>query len=172
MRTGGGRRCRPDFRHQQSTTKAKKVNSGVGSIKAAKKQLELVSPKSVPKVKDRAGGEKVHLKKRKILGDDVAEGSQPKVSKRASINGGILGVGFKVANLDGYIAGQVICGAGKKHKAKACGKCEGCLRENCGLCKFCLDKPCFGGNNIIKQKCLERACTDPQTTRCEACLLD
>ena len=148
------------------------MNSGVGSIKAAKKQLELVSPKSVPKVKDRAGGEKVHLKKRKILGDDVAEGSQPKVSKRASINGGILGVGFKVADLDGYIAGQVICGAGKKHKDKACGKCEGCLRENCGLYKFCLDKPCFGGSCILKQKCLERACTESQTTRCEACLLD
>jgi len=148
-------------------------NPGVGSPKAAKKQLELVSPKSVPKMKDRAGGEKVHLKKRKILGDDVAEVTEPKVSKRASIKGGILGVGFKAADLEGYIAGrQVVCGAGKKHKAKACGKCEGCLRENCGLCKFCLDKPCFGGSNLRKQKCQERACTDPQTSRCEACLLD
>ena len=173
VRTGGGRRCRPDFRHQHSTTKAKKVNWGVGSPKAATKQLQLVSPKSVPKIKDRAGGEKVHLKRRKILGDDVAEGSEPKVSKRASINGGILGVGFKAADLEGYIAGrQVVCGAGKKHKAKACGKCEGCLRENCGLCKFCLDKPCFGGSNLRKQKCQERACTDPQTSRCEACLFD
>ena len=171
--TGGGRRCRPDFRHQHSTTKAKKVNWGVGSPKAATKQLQLVSPKSVPKIKDRAGGEKVHLKRRKILGDDVAQGSEPKVSKRASKNGGILGVGFKVADLEGFIAGrQVVCGAGKKHKAKACGKCEGCLRENCGLCKFCLDKPCFGGSNLRKQKCQERACTDPQTSRCEACLLD
>ena len=173
VRTGGGRRCRPDFRHQHSTTKAKKVNWGVGSPKAATKQLQLVSPKSVPKIKDRAGGEKVHLKRRKILGDDVAQGSEPKVSKRASKNGGILGVGFKVADLEGFIAGrQVVCGAGKKHKAKACGKCEGCLRENCGLCKFCLDKPCFGGSNLRKQKCQERACTDPQTSRCEACLLD
>ena len=173
VRTGGGRRCRPDFRHQHSTTKAKKVNWGVGSPKAATKQLQLVSPKSVPKIKDRAGGEKVHLKRRNILGDDVAQGSEPKVSKRASKNGGILGVGFKVADLEGFIAGrQVVCGAGKKHKAKACGKCEGCLRENCGLCKFCLDKPCFGGSNLRKQKCQERACTDPQTSRCEACLLD
>ena len=172
VRTGGGRRCRPDFRHQHSTTKAKKVNWGVGSPKAATKQLQLVSPKSVPKIKDRAGGEKVHLKRRKILGDDVAQGSEPKVSKRASKNGGILGVGFKVADLEGFIAGgrQVVCGAGKKHKAKACGKCEGCVRENCGLCKFCLDKPCFGGSCLLKQKCQERACTDPQTTRCEACL--
>ena len=114
------------------------------------------------------GGEKVNLKRCQIFGA-VAEGSDLKVSKRTSM----LGVGFKVADLDSHIiAGQVVCGAlaGNKHKVKACGKCEGCLRVNCGLCMFCLDKPCFGGRNIRKQKCLERACTDPQTTRCEACL--
>ena len=166
VKTGGGGKCRPDFRHQHSTTKAKKVNWGIGTPKAGKKQFKLASPKLVPKIKDRAGGEKVNLKRRQIL-VEVAEGSEPKVPK--SKNGGKLGVGFKVADLDGYKGGQVVCGAGKKHKAKACGKCEGCLRENCGLCMFCLDKPCFGGRNIRKQKCLERACTDPQTTRCEAC---
>ena len=172
VRSKGGKKSRPDFRHQHSTIKAKKVNWGVGSSKAEEKQLKLVSPKQVSKIKDRApraGGDQVQLKRRKLLGD-VGEVSKPKVAKRASINGGILGVGFKVANLDGYNASKGVCGAEKKHKAKACGKCEGCLRKNFGVCKFCLDKPCFGGSNVIKQKCQERACADPQRTRCEACL--
>ena len=168
VRTGGGGKCtRPDFRHQHSTTKAKKVNWEVDLPKAGNEQLKLMSPKSDLKIKDRAGGDKVNLNRLgQNLGNDLDEGPEPKVAKRAR------GVGFKVASLDGYIAGRVVCGKGKKHKAKACGKCEGCLRGNCGLCKFCLDKPCFGGNNVYKQKCLERACTDPQSTRCEACILD
>ena len=161
--------CRPDFRHQHSTTKAKMVNWEAASSKAGQKQLKLVSPKVAVKMKDMTGGDHVHLKRRHISGNK-AEGSKLKVAKRASLNGGILGVGFKVADLDGYLANQVVCGAGKKHRAKACGKCEGCLSENCGLCKYCLDKPRFGGSGILKQKCQERACTDPQSTRCEECL--
>ena len=168
-RTRESRRCRPDFRHQHSTAKAKKVNWEADFSKAGQKQLQLVSPKVVVKMKDMTGGDQVYLKRRRICGDDV-EGSKVKVAKRASLNGGILGMGFKVADLDGYLASQAVCGAGRKHRNKACGKCEGCLRENCGVCKYCLDKPRFGGSNIHKQKCQERACTDPQSTRCEACL--
>ena len=80
---GGGRRSRPDFRHQHSTTKAKKVNWEVRLPKARKMQLK--SSKSVPKIKDRAGGDKVHLKRLGlILGDDLAKGLKPKVAKGAS----------------------------------------------------------------------------------------
>ena len=169
VRTRESRRCRPDFGHQHSTAKARKVNWEANFSKAGQKQLQLVSPKVVVTMKDMTGGDQVRLRRRHISGDEV-EGSKLKVAKKACLNGGILGVGFKVADLDGYLASQVVCGAGRKHRNKACGKCEGCLRENCGLCKYCLDKPHFGGRNIIKQKCQERACIDPQSTRCEACL--
>ena len=51
-RTGESRRCRPDFRHQHSTTKAKKVNWEAASSKAGQKQLKLVSPKVAVKMKE------------------------------------------------------------------------------------------------------------------------
>ena len=46
----------------------------------------------------------------------------------------------------------------RKRKNKSCGACKGCLREECEKCRNCKDKPKFGGENKIKQKCLERQC--------------
>jgi len=168
MGIAGSGECRPDFRHNHSTLKAQKINWGAGSSRAGQTQSKLASPKVLSK--NEVGGDKVQLKRRQIMGD-LAEVLEPKKTKRASLKMGSLGVGFKVANQDSnFAASQVVCGAGKKHNAKACGKCEGCLRKSCGLCKYCLDKTCFGGSNLLKQKCQERACTNPQRAKCEACL--
>jgi len=59
----------------------------------------------------------------------------------------------------------------KKHRFRACGKCVGCVRKNCGICANCKDKPKFGGHNIMKQKCVERICTNPIMATCEFCVV-
>jgi len=43
-------------------------------------------------------------------------------------------------------------------RKNSCGYCEGCMREECRECRNCKDKPKFGGENKIKQKCIERKC--------------
>ena len=50
---------------------------------------------------------------------------------------------------------------GNATKRRRCGECEGCLRDECGECVQCLDKPKYGGNNIKKGACIERACLFP-----------
>lgn len=44
------------------------------------------------------------------------------------------------------------------HKRLACLECAGCKRAECGRCWACLDKPKFGGQNLKRQRCLERRC--------------
>ncbi|XP_065920656.1 uncharacterized protein [Dysidea avara] len=39
-----------------------------------------------------------------------------------------------------------------------CGKCVNCSKSDCGKCLSCKDKPKFGGNNVRKQRCVERIC--------------
>ena len=39
-----------------------------------------------------------------------------------------------------------------------CGTCAGCLSVNCGSCRYCLDMICFGGNNKLRQACVDRTC--------------
>ena len=56
-----------------------------------------------------------------------------------------------------------------RHKLWPCRKCSGCLRPDCGACIFCLDKPKFGGDNIRKQKCLHKKCSNPVVRSCENC---
>jgi len=48
--------------------------------------------------------------------------------------------------------------ASKKFKAKRCGYCDACVRDNCGRCLWCLDMPSFGGRGKQKQCCVERIC--------------
>jgi hypothetical protein len=45
-----------------------------------------------------------------------------------------------------------------KKKRGRCGKCEKCVKPNCGTCKFCKDMKQFGGQNKLKQACIERKC--------------
>ena len=47
-----------------------------------------------------------------------------------------------------------------KRKARGCGRCDGCIRQDCGKCAACLDKTKFGGANRKKQRCVHRTCTD------------
>ena len=58
---------------------------------------------------------------------------------------------------DGIWKCQECAALGYTRKFK-CGECEACLREDCGKCNFCLDKPKFGGNNILRQKCELKLC--------------
>ena len=46
----------------------------------------------------------------------------------------------------------------KEKRVRGCGKCEGCKAEDCGMCKFCRDKKKFGGENKLRQKCIEKRC--------------
>merc|ERR1712029_1056996 len=43
-------------------------------------------------------------------------------------------------------------------KARRCGECEGCNREDCGKCSACVDKPKFGGRGSKKKACHYRMC--------------
>ena len=70
-------------------------------------------------------------------------------------------------------------GAAPPKAVRGCA-CEGCARGNCGVCAYCEDMPRyigmglileefptnrllprFGGENRLKQRCLERACLRP-----------
>ena len=47
----------------------------------------------------------------------------------------------------------------KKKKAKRCGECTHCKRNNCGVCARCLDMVMFGGSGKkFKMCCQERVC--------------
>ncbi|EJK57406.1 hypothetical protein THAOC_22550, partial [Thalassiosira oceanica] len=46
-----------------------------------------------------------------------------------------------------------------KRKARGCGRCDGCIREDCGKCAACIDKTKFGGENRKKKRCVHRVCT-------------
>ena len=48
-----------------------------------------------------------------------------------------------------------------KRKARGCGRCDGCTREDCGKCAACLDKTKFGGANLKKKRCVRRVCDNP-----------
>ena len=63
------------------------------------------------------------------------------------------GSGKKVRNTN-YVYGS---GKGSS-KARRCGECEGCMRDDCGTCLACLDKPKFGGKGTKKRACAQREC--------------
>ena len=77
--------------------------------------------------------------------------------------------GFKGANIADMVAKKAMTKCVKKHRFKHCRKCKGCLTPNCGKCRNCLDMPAFGGFNIVKQKCVDRVCTNPVMFSCEYC---
>ena len=56
-----------------------------------------------------------------------------------------------------------------KHKFWPCRKCSGCIRPDCGACMYCKDKSKFGGQNILKQKCIHKKCSNPVVRSCERC---
>ena len=49
-------------------------------------------------------------------------------------------------------------GFNQSKRARRCGKCEGCIKDDCGKCNSCLDKPKFGGKNTLKSACTMRKC--------------
>ena len=48
----------------------------------------------------------------------------------------------------------------RRRRARRCGICQGCIREDCGQCRNCKDKVKFGGPGTKKQRCMLRACTN------------
>lgn len=86
--------------------------------------------------------------------------------------GSAKGVGFAGVNEAELLEqkAKVTCMAKKQHRFNACKKCTGCRRGNCGECEYCLDMPRFGGNNIMKQKCVTRICVNPQLRTCDQCV--
>ena len=45
-----------------------------------------------------------------------------------------------------------------KQKRRACGVCDNCSKVDCGKCKHCKDMRKYGGENILRQKCIKRFC--------------
>ena len=43
-------------------------------------------------------------------------------------------------------------------RRKNCEHCANCMKPNCGKCINCEDMRAFGGQNVKKQRCVERAC--------------
>ena len=77
--------------------------------------------------------------------------------------------GFRGANISDMLSkkAQTICK--KKHRFQGCKKCTGCRTPNCGICPNCSDMPAFGGPGTSKQKCMKRACINPQMHTCDKC---
>ena len=50
-------------------------------------------------------------------------------------------------------------------KKQSCGKCNVCLLEDCGKCMYCLDKPRFGGEYKLRQRCVRRQCLSKRKVR-------
>ena len=73
-----------------------------------------------------------------------------------------LGVGFRVVREGKLKEFLEKARVSNKLRAVACKVCEPCRRENCGACKYCKDMKRFGGKGVLKQKCMWRACEDPQ----------
>lgn len=66
------------------------------------------------------------------------------------------------ASPNGAIEGEkTIPKAPARHRrARGCGSCPGCLREDCGECRNCKDKVKFGGPGTKKQRCMLRTCSN------------
>ena len=54
--------------------------------------------------------------------------------------------------------GKTKAGKPRIRRNMNCGKCPSCKRSDCRKCRFCKDKPRFGGENRLKQKCIMRRC--------------
>ena len=46
----------------------------------------------------------------------------------------------------------------RRRRARSCGNCQGCLKDDCGQCRNCKDKVKFGGPGTKKQRCSMRTC--------------
>jgi len=56
------------------------------------------------------------------------------------------------------VVGKTKAGNPRIRRRLKCGKCPGCKRSDCRKCRYCLDKPRFGGDNTLRQKCIKRRC--------------
>ena len=54
--------------------------------------------------------------------------------------------------------GKTKAGNPRIRRSLNCGKCPSCKRSDCRKCRFCKDKPRYGGENRLKQKCIQRRC--------------
>ena len=50
----------------------------------------------------------------------------------------------------------------KKPRARRCGACAVCMRDNCGNCRSCLDMPMFGGRGKLKKGCIKKICPNTE----------
>lgn len=46
----------------------------------------------------------------------------------------------------------------RARRRNACGNCKQCRRRDCGQCRQCKDKPIFGGEGKLKERCIKRRC--------------
>ena len=45
-------------------------------------------------------------------------------------------------------------------RRKNCNECANCKKPNCNIYINCKDMPMFGGQNVKKQRCVERVCLE------------
>ena len=66
------------------------------------------------------------------------------------------------ASPSGAIEGEkkILKAPARRRRARGCGSCPGCLREDCGECRNCKDKVKFGGPGTKKQRCMLRTCSN------------
>ncbi|XP_074603531.1 uncharacterized protein LOC141857036 isoform X2 [Brevipalpus obovatus] len=46
----------------------------------------------------------------------------------------------------------------KRKRNWSCMKCSNCLKQECGKCVYCLDRPKYGGQFRLRQRCADRRC--------------
>ena len=44
-------------------------------------------------------------------------------------------------------------------RARGCGVCSACRAPECAACRYCLDRPRRGGRGSLRQRCIQRVCS-------------
>ena len=123
----------------------------------------------------RAKRAKVRVLKSKLVQEHVSrlpvrtEDPRPNLSRSSSLTEVVKRHGFASLSVEELEAKRSLKKCPTKHKLRSCGKCSGCLRADCGACPYCLDKPKFGGENVLKQKCIQKKCSNPVVRFCDKC---
>ena len=118
---------------------------------------------------------RVRILKSKLVQEHVSrlpvrtEDPPANLSRSSSLTEVVKRHGFASLSVEELEAKRSLKKCPIKHKLRSCGKCSGCLLADCGACPYCRDKPKFGGENVLKQKCIQKKCSNPVVRFCDKC---